>query len=99
MSIFFCPYSVVCIIIACLCLTGTLVDLCVVQQSWKFWTASRLEYERDSRVPQSEERGLLSNGLSNHSNSEEAAPLLSTYGDSSNGNIQIRRPTEQDKGT
>ncbi|KAL9976327.1 hypothetical protein ACROYT_G013617 [Oculina patagonica] len=90
---------VVCIIIACLCLTGTLVDLCVVQQSWKFWTASRVEYERD-RAPQSEERGLLSNGLSHHSNGEEAAPLLSDYGGSRNGNasVQIRRPSEQERG-
>ncbi|KAJ7365133.1 hypothetical protein OS493_007782 [Desmophyllum pertusum] len=85
---------VVCIIIACLCLTGTVVDLCVVQQSWTFWVAS-VEYERDS-VPRSEEGGLLSNGLSNHS---ESAPLLSNYEDSSNASsIQIKQPSLKERG-
>lgn len=88
---------VVCIIIAWLCLVGTLVDMCVVQESWKFWVRSEVEY---GRVPQSDESGLLANGFSNHSDGE-AAPLLSAHrhGDSLNGSsVHIHQPNKKERG-
>ena len=92
--------SVLCIIIAALCLVGTLVDMFVVQQVWKFWVTST-EYNRD-RVGGSNEDEFLPNGLSHNLKAEEA-PLLSSYGSSSPGsstpNIQIRQPLKiEDRG-
>ena len=89
-------YSVVCIIIACICLAGTLVDMCVVQESWKFWIRSEVEF---ARVPQSDESGLLSNGFSNHTD-EEVAPLLGgSYGDSSiNSSVHVYQPNQKERG-
>lgn len=78
-------------------MAGTLVDLCVVQESWKFWTKSEVKFGR-GRVPQSEESGLLSSGFSNHSNDEDE-PLLSSYGDSSIGSsVQIQQPNQKERG-
>ncbi|XP_022805680.1 O-acyltransferase like protein-like [Stylophora pistillata] len=82
-----------CIIIAALCLVGTLVDMFVVQQAWKFWVTSS-EYNMDS-VGGLNENGILHTGSSHHLETEEA-PLLSSYGTSShksiNPAIEIRRP-------
>lgn len=92
--------SVLCIIIAALCLVGTLVDMFVVQQVWKFWVTST-EYNRD-RVGGSNEDEFSPNGLSHHLKAEEA-PLLSSHGLSSPGsstpNVQIRQPLKiEDRG-
>lgn len=71
--------------------------MCVVQESWKFWVRSEVEY---GRVPQSDESGLLANGFSNHSDGE-AAPLLSAHrhGDSLNGSsVHIHQPNKKERG-
>ncbi|XP_029182927.2 nose resistant to fluoxetine protein 6-like [Acropora millepora] len=58
---------VVCIVIICLCLAGTVADLCVVQGSWKFWLlpdmpsgiASSLSHEREETAPLLQGNGYL----------------------------------------
>ena len=78
-----------CIVIACLCLAGTLADMCVVQESWKFWIKGQVEY---AKIPRS-------GGFSNHSDGE-AAPLLSSdYGYSANGSsVQVYQPNQKERG-
>ncbi|KAK2556795.1 Nose resistant to fluoxetine protein 6 [Acropora cervicornis] len=59
--------GLVCIVIVCLCLAGTVADLCVVQGSWKFWLlpdmpsgiASSLSQEREETAPLLQGNGYL----------------------------------------
>ena len=86
-----------CAIIAYLCLTGTVIDLCVVQGSWKFWLMSSREFQR-GRYPTSEE-----GGLSNGSAGEESSPLLRANGyvdssEPSDVSIQYEQPTLEERG-
>lgn len=71
-------FSVVCIVIICLCLAGTVADLCVVQGSWKFWLLPDMPSGIASSLS-SQER-------------EESAPLLQGNGflNSSNSTSQIQ---------
>ena len=72
-----------------------MIDLCVVQGSWKFWVPSN-EFQRE-RFPPAEETGL-----SNGSNGE-SSPLLRANGyvasSDSSGNVQIRQPSLEERGT
>ena len=83
---FFPLFSVVCIVIICLCLAGTVADLCVVQGSWKFWLLPDMPSDMASSL--SQERGF---------SNEESAPLLrgNGYLASSDLSSQIQFKTTQ----
>lgn len=61
---------VICSIIGLLCLLGTVIDLCLVQGSWKFWLLTDSQSVRPSLSEESN-RPLVN---------DESAPLLSTNG-------------------
>lgn len=93
---YFSFFSVVCGIIAFLCLLGTLIDLCLIQQSWKFWLTSE-NVHAESYPPPQEKTALLgaeANG--------ESTPLLRSNVSASHSvsapNIRFTQPNRKLEG-
>ncbi|XP_074618174.1 nose resistant to fluoxetine protein 6-like isoform X2 [Acropora palmata] len=87
---------VICGIIAFLCLLGTLIDLCLIQQSWKFWLTSE-NIHAESYPPPQEKTALLgaeANG--------ESTPLLRSNVSASHSvsapNIRFTQPNRKLEG-
>ncbi|XP_074616380.1 nose resistant to fluoxetine protein 6-like [Acropora palmata] len=81
---------VVCSILASLCLVGTLVDLCLIQQSWKFWVSQEnFQNKKYAEVEESQVR-------------DESTPLLHSNVSASKSTslsyIKVAQPSESERG-